>query len=120
MAWPVTEDIKNPEHWPLTKDKARFAGDGVAVVVAETRDRRADAAEAVDVEYEPLDPSWRMEAALKDDAPLVHEEFGTNKCYTWPLANGEVDQVFADAPVVVKERYVHPRLIPNAIEPRAR
>ena len=39
MAWPVTEDIKNPPHWPLTPDVARYAGDGVAVVVA--RDARA-------------------------------------------------------------------------------
>src|SRR5918996_4931763 len=37
MAWPVTEDIKNPQHWPVAQDKARFAGDAVAVVVAESR-----------------------------------------------------------------------------------
>ena len=37
MVWPITEDIKTSDHWPLTKDKARFQGDGVAVVVAETR-----------------------------------------------------------------------------------
>src|SRR5680860_1530294 len=36
-AWPVTDDIKMSEHWPLAKDKARHVGDGVAVVVAETR-----------------------------------------------------------------------------------
>ena len=34
-AWPVTDDIKMSEHWPLAKDKARYAGDGVAVVVAD-------------------------------------------------------------------------------------
>jgi carbon-monoxide dehydrogenase large subunit len=119
MAWPVTEDIKNPSHFPVATDKARYAGDAVAVVVAGTRAHAQDAAEAVDVDYEPLDPVVDMEEALKDGAPLVHEEFGTNKCYTWPLVNGEVDEVFSKAPVVVKERYVHPRLIPNAIEPRA-
>src|SRR5262245_2467490 len=54
MAWPVTEDINNPDHWPLTKDKARYQGDGVAVVVAESRGGAADAAEAVHVEYQPL------------------------------------------------------------------
>ncbi len=119
MAWPVTEDINNPSHFPVATDKARYAGDAVAVVVADSRAHAQDAAEAVDVDYEPLDPVVDMEEALKDGAPLVHEEFGTNKCYTWPLVNGEVDEVFSKAPVVVKERYVHPRLIPNAIEPRA-
>jgi carbon-monoxide dehydrogenase large subunit len=118
MVWPVTDDINNPPHWPIAKDKARFAGDAVAVVVAETRGQAKDAAEAVDVDYEPLEPVLDMEEALQDGAPLVHDESGTNKCYTWPLSNGEVDEVFSNAPIVVKERYVHPRLIPNAIEPR--
>src|SRR6266498_1859135 len=59
-----------------------------------------------------------MEEAAKDGAPLVHDELGTNRSYTWTLSNGEVDRVFSEAPVVVKERYYHPRLIPNAIEPR--
>src|SRR5205823_11071698 len=36
-AWPVTEDINMPTHWPLARDKSRYAGDGVAVVVAESR-----------------------------------------------------------------------------------
>jgi aerobic carbon-monoxide dehydrogenase large subunit len=119
MAWPVTDDINNPPHWPLAKDKARYQGDGVAVVIAETREQAADAAEAVDVDYEPLDPVVDMEAALADGAPLVHDEFGTNRCYTWANANGDVEKVFADAPVVVKERYVLQRQVPNAIEPRA-
>src|SRR5919106_6761350 len=95
MAWPVTEDINNPDHFPVAKDKARYAGDAVAVVVAASRASAQDAAEAVDVDYEPLDPVVDLEEALQDGAPLVHEEFGTNKCYTWPLANGEVDEVFS-------------------------
>jgi carbon-monoxide dehydrogenase large subunit len=36
-AWPVTEEMKSPTHWALARDKARYAGDGVAVVVAESR-----------------------------------------------------------------------------------
>jgi aerobic carbon-monoxide dehydrogenase large subunit len=119
MAWPVTEDINSPPHFPLTKDMARFQGDGVAVVVATTRAIAKDAAEAVEVDYEPLPAVVGMDEALAAGAPLVHEESGTNKCYTWTLTNGDVDKVFADAPVVVKEHYVIQRQIPNAIEPRA-
>ncbi len=115
MAWPVTEDIHNPPHWPLARDKARYQGDGVAVVIAETRAQAADAAEAVDVDYDPLDPVVDMEAALADGAPIVHDEFGTNSCYIWKHTNGEdVDAVFDAAPVVVKERFVIQRQVPNA------
>jgi aerobic carbon-monoxide dehydrogenase large subunit len=119
MAWPVTEDINNPPHWPLTKDKARHQGDGVAVVVATSRVLAKDAAEAVEVDYEPLPVVVDFEDALAEGASLVHEDFGTNRCYTWTLTNGEVDKVFAEAPVVVKERYRIQRQIPNAIEPRS-
>src|SRR6266480_3016895 len=119
MAWPVTEDIKSPTHLPLTKDKARHQGDPVAVVVAETRAIAKDAVEAVDVDYEELPVVTDSEKALADGAPLVHDEFGTNHSYTWTLANGEVDKVFSEAGVVVKERYRIQRQLPTAIEPRA-
>ena len=115
---PTTEDPRAPDHWPVTKDKARHAGDPVAVVVAESRALAADAVEAVDVDYDPLDPVLDLEDALKPDAPLVHGDFEDNRCYTWGLAAGDVDRVFSEAPVVVRERYLHPRIIPNAIEPR--
>lgn len=117
-AWPVTEDIKMPKHWPVAKDKACFAGDAVAVVVAESRAQASDAVEAVEVDYDPLDVIVDMEQALDESAPVVHEDLGTNRSYTWALASEGVDEVFSDAPVVVKERYFHPRVIPNAIEPR--
>ena len=117
-AWPVTEDIKIPNHWPLARDKARYAGDAVAVVVAETRAQAKDAAELVEVEYEPLEAVTDVEQALGDGAPLVHDDFGTNVCYEWALSAGEVDKAFADAAVTIKERYRQNRLIPNAIEPR--
>jgi carbon-monoxide dehydrogenase large subunit len=119
MAWPVTEDINNPSHWPLAKDKARHVGDGVAVVVAESRALAKDAAELVEVEYEPLPAVVDVEAALADDAPLVHDEFGTNRSYTWAMAQGDVDRLFAEAAVTISERYRQQRLIPNAMEPRS-
>ncbi len=117
MAWPVTEDIKVPAHWPVTRDKARHLGDAVAVVVAETRGQAKDVAEVVDVDYEPLPPVLDVEEALRDEV-LVHEDLGSNKSYVWKLATGEPDKVFAEAPVVVKERYLQPRLVPNAMETR--
>jgi aerobic carbon-monoxide dehydrogenase large subunit len=117
-AWPVTEDMKAPNHRPIASDKARFAGDAVAVVVAASRALAKDAAELVEVEYEPLPPVTDVEEALADGAPLVHEEFGTNACYTWPLVAGDVDGAFANAAVTVKQRYRQQRLVPCAMEPR--
>jgi carbon-monoxide dehydrogenase large subunit len=117
-AWPVTEDIKIPDHWPLARDKARFAGDGVAIVVARSRALAKDAAELVDVEYEELPAVTDVEEALEDGAPILHDDFGTNLSYTWKLSVDGVDRLFAEADVTVKQRYKQTRLIPNAIEPR--
>ena len=117
-AWPVTEDTKIPNHYPLTGDKARYVGDAVAVVVAESRALAKDAAELVDVEYEELPAAVDVEAASRDGAPLVHDDLGTNVSYVWTLETGELDRLFAEAAATVKERYRQPRLIPNAIEPR--
>jgi carbon-monoxide dehydrogenase large subunit len=89
------------------------------VIAATSRGAAEDAAELVEVEYEPLPAVVDPEAALAEGAPLVHEEFGTNACYTWTLEAGDVDRLFAEADVTVAERYRQNRLIPNAIEPRA-
>ena len=117
-AWAVTEDIKMPPHFPLAAEEARFQGDGVAVVVAETRTLAKDAAELVEVDYEPLDSIADVEKALEDGAPLVHSDLGTNECYVWKLETDDVQAAIDAADVVVTRRYFQPRLIPNAIEPR--
>ena len=115
---PTTEDPRMPDHWPITRDKARFAGEAVAVVVAESRAAAKDAVELVEVDYEPLEPVLDIDAALSGRGPACHDDFGDNRCYTWTLTSGDVERIFSEAPVVVAERYWHPRLIPNAIEPR--
>ncbi len=114
-AWPVTEDMKNPEHFPLAIGEVCYQGDGVAVVVADTRVRAVDAAELVEVEYEPLPALVDVVAAAQDGSPLVHDGLGTNVSYVWKLQTGTFDD---GADVVVKHTYYQPPLIPNAIEPR--
>jgi aerobic carbon-monoxide dehydrogenase large subunit len=117
--WPVTENIKIPHHSPLARGKVNFAGEPVAVVLATDRYKAQDALEFIEVEYEPMGVATDIEGALEDGAPLVHEEFGTNECYVWTLATGDIDEAFEKADVVVRERYVQQRLIPSAIETRA-
>ena len=114
-AWPVTEDMKSPEHFPLAVDEVNYQGDGVAVVIADTRAHAVDAAELVEVDYEPLEAIVDVEAAAADGATLVHEDLGTNVSYVWKLETGAFDE---SADVVVEHRFVQPPLIPNAIEPR--
>ena len=121
-AWPVTDDMKNPAHYPLAITKAAYAGDGVACVLATSATAAIDAAELVDVQYTPLEAVTDLEDALTDRV-VIHDELGTNASYTWPLlieeSPGAVDAAFAAAAHTVSERYVQQRLIPAAMEPRA-
>jgi carbon-monoxide dehydrogenase large subunit len=126
MAFPL-RDLKMPPHWPLTKDKARYVGDPVAVVVAESRALAKDAIELVEVDWDPLPAVTDVKAALEDGAPIVHEEFGTNNAGTWDFTldspaptRGDPAPYFEDPDLVkVKGEYFLRRLIPNAIEPRS-
>ena len=118
MVWPITEDIKTSDHWPITKDKARFQGDGVAVLVAESRGLADDAAEVVAVEYEQLTPVLDLEEAAKDGSPLVHDELGTNAVVHWSHGGGGDQSVFDTAPVQLRLRYEAPRITPSPIETR--
>ena len=118
-AWPVTDDMKNPAHHPVAQGKANYAGDIVAVVVAESRYAAADGLEGVVVDYEPLDAVVTIEDA-ESDRVVIHEDCGTNVSYEWPLVPDPdaVEAAFADAAHHVTETFVHQRLIPTAMEPR--
>jgi aerobic carbon-monoxide dehydrogenase large subunit len=118
-AWPVTEEMRTPVHLPLATDEVRHVGDAVAVVVARTRAQAVDAAEFVDVSYDPLPVVTDMEAALAEGAHLADTSLDSNECFVWPLVNGDVDAAFDGAAHVVSRRFVNQRLIPTAIEPRS-
>jgi carbon-monoxide dehydrogenase large subunit len=118
-AWPVTADMKNPDHFPVAVDKACYSGDAVAVVLAETESQAKDAAESIVVEYEPLPAVVDLEDALADNV-VIHDSLGTNVSYTWNLDPDPdaVERAFREATHTVSERYVQQRLIPAAMEPR--
>lgn len=92
----------------LAKGKVRFVGDIVAVVVAESREAAADAAEAVIVDYEPLSAVVDMEAALADDAPVLFEAHGSNLVFETAIGGDEDPLEGADR--VVEGRIVSQRL----------
>jgi carbon-monoxide dehydrogenase large subunit len=118
-AWPVTEDMKAADHWPVAVDKACYVGDIVAVVVADNRYAAVDGVDAVEVDYDPLEAVVDLEDAAGDRV-VIHDGLGTNRSYTWALVPDPdaVERAFADAAHVVSERYVQQRLIPVAIETR--
>ncbi|HEX2418368.1 MAG TPA: xanthine dehydrogenase family protein molybdopterin-binding subunit [Micromonosporaceae bacterium] len=124
-AWPVTEDMVHPDHLPLATDEVRHTGEAVAVVVARDRASAVDALEAIDVDYEDLPVVLDMEAALAEDAPLVHSDKGTNKSFTWIFdsaeagTGGNVAEALDNAEVKITRRFVQQRLVPGYMEPRS-
>ncbi|MFZ1909236.1 MAG: xanthine dehydrogenase family protein molybdopterin-binding subunit [Burkholderiales bacterium] len=122
--WLITgtdgQPMKEPAHPPLAQSKARYVGDHVAVVIAETQDAARDAAELVEVDYEVLPAVVDASKAMQKGAPALHDIAPDNKCYTWALGDkAAVDAAFAKAAHVTKLEFINNRLIPNAIEPRA-
>jgi carbon-monoxide dehydrogenase large subunit len=103
----------------LAEGVARFAGEPVAVVVADDAYRAADAAEAVHVEYEPLPAVVDLEQAAMPGAPCVHGSWQTNVAAAVALEAGDVDAVLRSAPVVVTRRFRCGRVTALPLEPRA-
>jgi carbon-monoxide dehydrogenase large subunit len=112
--WTVSDETNIPSHWPLAIEEVKHPGDPVAVVLAESTAAAKDGAEAVAVEYEPLDAVVDVRVALEPDSPLVHPDFGTNRCFTLRYAHGRpTDEVFQQADVRISRVLNQQRLIPS-------
>jgi carbon-monoxide dehydrogenase large subunit len=101
----------------VASEKVRFAGEIVAVVLAESREQSVDAAELVVVDYDPLEPVTDAEAAARDEV-LLFEDVGTNVCVRVPPENPDPER-FAGCEVVARGRLVSQRIAVCPIEPRA-
>ena len=128
-AWLLPEsELKIAPYPCIAKDVVRYTGDIVAVVVAETPYQAHDALDLIEVDYEPLPVVTDPEKAAAADAPQLHAKDGNgedipgNQAFHWTVGDGDaVDVAFAEAEsngVVIKERILQQRLIPNAMEPR--
>jgi 2-furoyl-CoA dehydrogenase large subunit len=114
---PFGVGVTTPVHYyPAATDKVRFVGEPVAVVVARDRYLAEDAAEAVGVHYEPLPAVVDPEQALEPGAPVLHEKVGSNLAGHRRLVYGEPDRAFAEADVVVRERFRFPKYGSTPIE----
>lgn len=104
----------------LATDRVRRVGDYVAFVVAETPYQAMDAAELVDVDYEPLPAIVSTEGAVAPDAPQVWDEVKNNIAFVHTGGDKEkTEAAFANAAHVVKEKLVVNRVVAAAMEPRS-
>jgi aerobic carbon-monoxide dehydrogenase large subunit len=113
--------IKNNVNTPrvLEIDRVTHTGMGVAVVVAEDRYIAEDALGLIEVDYEPLPVVIDAEKTTFPDAPQIHENAPNNICMDWQIGDrGGTDAALGSADVVVKQRLINQRLIPNVMEPR--
>jgi carbon-monoxide dehydrogenase large subunit len=119
-AWNVPNcDLKVPPHPLLAYEKVRYVGDGVALVVADSRAAARDAIDLIEVDYEPLDAGVDPEKMAQPGAPQLHAEVPNNVGFTWVVAGGDAEKAFNEAEVKVSQRIVQQRLAPTAMEPRA-
>ncbi|HEX5282224.1 MAG TPA: xanthine dehydrogenase family protein molybdopterin-binding subunit [Micropepsaceae bacterium] len=110
-------DLQQSPKRLLPDDKVRFAGEAVAMVVAETAAQAKDAAEAVIVEYDPLEASVRPQSAAA--APPVWEHAPGNLAFDWTDGNeAGCNEAFARAAWKVKIDVVQNRIVPAPMEPR--
>jgi aerobic carbon-monoxide dehydrogenase large subunit len=113
-------EMKKPPRHALATDKVRYVGDPVAIVVAETLLQAKDAAEAVELDIEPLDAITDPEAAAQAGAPVLYDEAPDNVALDYHYGDSEkVKAAFARAAHVTKLKLVNSRVVVNAMEPRA-
>ncbi len=116
----VVQDLAMVSHMPLTSDVARHVGDPVAVVIAESQEAAVDAAEKVQVGWEPLPSVTATDRAATTGAAQIHADAPGNVAFKWALGDAAAtDAAFKNAAVTVKKRIVNQRLVANAMEPRA-
>jgi aerobic carbon-monoxide dehydrogenase large subunit len=99
------EGFHGPTFGPLAADTVRFVGDPVAVVIAESRHRAEDGADAVEVDWEPLDAVASTAAALAPGAPQLFPDVAGNVVYRDSQTYGDPDGAFARADLVVEETF---------------
>ncbi len=110
--------IKTAPQSPLARDKVRYVGEPIAVLIAEDPYTAEDAVGLVEVDYEPLAAVTHVERAVQPGAPLIHEEWGDNISLAFATGVGDPDRIFADAPVRLRERFTVPRSAGIPLEPR--
>lgn len=110
--------MKSPPQHALAIDLVRFQGEPVVAVVADSRALAEDAAELVEIDYEPLEPVVDPQAALEPGAVVITPDLGDNQLFEMAIPNGDVDAALADAETVVEATLTVNRQTLVSLEPR--
>jgi carbon-monoxide dehydrogenase large subunit len=103
----------------LAQDRVRYVGDPVVFIVAETLNQAKDAAELIDIEYQPLPAAITAEAALAPGAPPVWPDNPGNEAFTFEAGDrAAVEAALARAPRVIRMQIPVNRVTANSMEPR--
>ena len=114
---PVPSVVKAPiAYYPIAVDRARYVGEPVAVVVADTRYIAEDACDLIAVDYEPLPAVADLNSARAPGAPVLHEKAGSNVISTRSFRYGDPDKAFAEADRVFDLDYSYPRYASTPME----
>ncbi len=121
---PIVATSRMPNYYatpilPLARGKVRYVGEPVVGIVARSRYQAEDALERVAIDYEPLPVVIDPEQAVGSQAPLLHQEAGTNVLVAREFKRGDVDAALQSAPVRVRARFRMHRKTTVAMEPRA-
>jgi len=112
-------ELKVPPHMPLASDAARYVGDPVAVVIAETQDAAQDAADTVSVTWDVQPAVSATDQATVGSSPQIHAVAPSNVAFKWQIGDAAAVNAAFQGATVVKKRIVNQRLVANPMEPRA-
>lgn len=118
LAAAIRFDVRQAPQFALCRERARYVGEIVAMVVAESRARAEDALDLIEVEWEPLPAVVDMMRAAESGGLLIHPEWGTNVGVGFTHSIGDANGAFARAEVVVSESFRIQRYVGMPIECR--
>ena len=105
-----------PKYYSCAVDKVRYVGEPVAVVVADSRYIAEDALDMIEVEYEPLPVVMDIEEAAEPDAPILHDNIGSNIYSHRFFQYGDMQKAYKEADLVVKGKFLFPKYGSTPIE----
>ena len=114
----VKFDIRQAPQWALCRDRVRYVGEIVAMVVADSAERAEDAVDLIEVEWDLLAPVVDMTRAAEPGAPLIHPEWGSNVGIGFTHSIGDADRAFAQADATVAETFHIQRYVGMPLEGR--
>ncbi len=94
-----------PDQYPLSLGKARYVGEEVAAVAAIDHDIAEEALELIDIEWEELPAVFDPDEAMKEDAPLIHEDKKRNIAITIDVERGDIERAFAESDLIVEDTF---------------